>query len=136
MVSGIGTSMTYFAFTIWVWNSTGKASYLALIGLFLITPGIIVSPLAGTLVDRYSRRIMMLLSDSVALANSITILFLYNRGVLQIWHLYIICSISSIFGALRFTAFSAATTLLINKDNYARANGIFMLTGSISTITG
>ena len=54
-VSMLGTSMTNFALTIWAWELTGEATALALVGFFFVAPYILVSPVAGALVDRSNR---------------------------------------------------------------------------------
>ena len=51
-VSMIGTGMTRFALTIWAWQVTGQATALALVGFFSFAPIVLLSPLAGALVDR------------------------------------------------------------------------------------
>ena len=44
--------MTRFALTIWAWQVTGQATALALVGFFSFAPIVLLSPLAGALVDR------------------------------------------------------------------------------------
>src|SRR4028119_935556 len=56
MVSLIGSGLTGFALGVWVYQRTGSVTQLALISLFTILPGIVISPIAGTLVDRWDRR--------------------------------------------------------------------------------
>ena len=63
MFSLLGTSMSGFGLTVWAYELTGSATALALVGFFFVTPMLIVSPLAGALVDRSNRKLMMMLSD-------------------------------------------------------------------------
>src|SRR5690348_10550125 len=89
LVSLLGTNMSRFALTIWAWQITGEATALALVALFAFAPTVIMSPIAGALVDRLPRKLMMLLSDAAAGVASLCILLLYLTGNLQVWHLYI-----------------------------------------------
>ena len=88
-VSLLGTFMTNFALTIWAWQVTGEATALALTGLALALPNILLYPVAGALVDRWNRRLVMMLSDIAAGISTLVILLLFSSGNLQIWHLYV-----------------------------------------------
>lgn len=61
--SMVGTVMTTFAMGVWAWEKTGQATPLALMGFFTMAPLIIVTPIAGVLVDRWNRKKVMALSD-------------------------------------------------------------------------
>src|SRR5688500_7006769 len=76
LVSLLGTSMTGFALPIWVFEKTGRVQALALIGLAFILPLIILSPIAGAIVDRSNRKVMMMLSDLAAGATTVIVLIL------------------------------------------------------------
>ena len=58
--------MTNFGLTIWAYEQTGQATSLALIGFFFVTPMVILSPMAGAIVDRSNRKLMMMVSDLAA----------------------------------------------------------------------
>ena len=73
-VSIVGSSMTRFGLTIWAWEMTGKATALALVGLFSLIPMLILSPVAGMLVDRWSRKRIMILGDLIAGATTVFLL--------------------------------------------------------------
>src|SRR5688572_17173198 len=62
-VSLLGTNMSRFALTIWAWELTGQATALALVAVFSFAPAVLVSPIAGAMVDRLPRKLMMMLSD-------------------------------------------------------------------------
>jgi len=133
-VSMLGTSMTNFALTIWAWELTGEATALALVGFFFIAPYILVSPVAGALVDRSNRKLVMMLSDLGAGVSTIAIFLLLSTGRLEIWHLFVTSAFAGAFGAFQFPAYSAAVTLMIDKEHYTRANGMRSLAGSASGI--
>ena len=134
VVSLLGTAMSNFALTIWAYEITGKATALALVGFFFLTPMVVLSPIAGAIVDRSNRKLMMMLSDLAAGLTTILILILYTSGNLQIWHLYITAAISGSFQTFQWPAFSAAITMMMPKEQYARANGMMDLAGSASGI--
>ncbi len=124
VISLLGTGMTRFALTIWAWQITGQATALALVGFFSFAPAIIVSPFAGALVDRWNRKLTMMLSDLAAALSTIIVLLLFSTGNLQIWHLYITGAFTGFFHAFQFPAYSAAITTMVSKEQYGRASGM------------
>jgi DHA3 family macrolide efflux protein-like MFS transporter len=66
VVSLTGSGLTGFALGVWVYQRTGSVTQFALISLFTSLPGIVFSPIAGALVDRWDRRWAMLISDAGA----------------------------------------------------------------------
>jgi MFS family permease len=119
--------MTNFALTIWAFEETGQATALALVQVFFITPFLIISPIAGVMIDRYNRKLMMMLSDLGAGAATILLLVLHSLGVLEVWHLYIAAAINGTFNAFQWPAYSAAISLMVPKEQYGRANGMMSL---------
>ncbi len=134
MFSLLGTSMSNFGLTIWAFEKTGRATDLALIGFFFMTPMLIFSPLAGALVDRYDRKLMMALSDLAAGIVTIVLMILYLVGVLEIWHLYVGAAISGTFQTFQWPAVSAAISLMLPKEQYTRANSMMDLAGASSQV--
>jgi len=124
IVSLIGSAMTWFAFTIWAWESTGKASALATISFFTFLPTVLFSPIAGVFVDRWNRKLVMLLSDLATAMGTLTIFLIYAFGVLQIWHIYIVGILAGFFTAFQYPAYAAGVTTMLSKDDYARAEGM------------
>ena len=124
LISLLGTSMTRFALTIWAYQTTGSATALALVGFFSFGPTVLLSPVAGAIVDRWDRKKIMIATDLVAGAMSIGILLLLYADQLQMWHLYLAGAITGAFESFQFPAFSAATTMMVSKDQYARVSGM------------
>jgi DHA3 family macrolide efflux protein-like MFS transporter len=123
-VSRIGTAMTRFALLIWAYQQTGDATTVALLGFFAFVPLILVSPFAGVWVDRLDRRKVMLLADLGAGLMTAGMLLLFATGTLHIWHLYLAEALSGAFEAFQAPAYTAASTVLLSKNHYARASGL------------
>lgn len=130
----LGTSMTRFALTIWAFQETGEATALALVGFFSFAPLVLFSPIAGALVDRWNRKLVMILSDLGAGLATIVILWLYVNGRLEVWHLYVAGAFAGVFESFQFPAFSAAMSVLVPKAQYGRANGLLSLAESAAAI--
>lgn len=130
VVSLLGTNMSGFAITVWAYELTGSATALALVGISFMVPLLVMSPVAGALVDRSNRKFMMAISDLASGIATLGLLVLYSLGELQIWHLYVAAFISGAFQAFQWPAFSAAISTMIPKEQYGRANGLMSLAES------
>jgi MFS family permease len=127
IISVLATNMSAFALTIWVFQKTGSATALGLVQVFFITPLLIITPFAGVMVDRHNRKLMMMVSDSVAGMATIAILLLQAFGVLQVWHLYVAAIFQGLGNAFQWPAYSAAISTMIPKEQLGRANGMMSL---------
>jgi MFS family permease len=127
LVSVLATQMTQFAITIWAYEKTGSVTALALVQVFGITPFLLISPIAGAMIDRYNRKLMMALSDLGAGLATVGLLALQAMGALEVWHLYVAAAISGTFGAFQWPAYSASISLMVPKEQLGRANGLMSL---------
>ncbi|MBU7038916.1 MAG: MFS transporter [Theionarchaea archaeon] len=133
-VSLIGSGLTGFALGVWVYLTTGSVTKLSFIMLSTVVPGIIMSPVAGVLVDRWNRRKAMIFSDTGAALSTLAIAVLLFSNRLEIWHIYVFISIGSAFGSFQWPAYSAATTLLVPKKHLGRAAGMVQTAEAVSVI--
>ncbi|RLC68466.1 MAG: MFS transporter [Chloroflexi bacterium] len=134
LVSMTGSGMTRFALTIWVWQETGEATALAIVAIFSFAPAIFFSPIAGAIVDRVSRKRVMIASDLAAGLSTVALLILFSTGHLEIWHLWAAGFFASAFESFQFPAYSAAITTMIEKKHYTRANAMLTMVQSASMI--
>ncbi|MEM7336919.1 MAG: MFS transporter [Chloroflexota bacterium] len=134
LISMLGTGTTRFALTVWAYQQTGTATALALVAFFAFAPLVIFSPIAGVLVDRWNRKLVLMLSDLGAGCATIFLLVMLSTGNLQIWHIYLASAFASTFEAFQFPAFSAATTLMLDKSQYGRASGMLSTANSASQV--
>jgi len=134
LISLVGSSLTGFALGVWVYQRTGSVTQFSLISLFTTLPGIILSPVAGALVDRWDRRWAMVLSDSGAALATLTIAVLLYLNRLPLWYVYVAMTASSTFSAVQWPAYTAATTLLVPKRHLGRAAGLRNLSQSAANL--
>jgi MFS family permease len=133
-VSLVGSGLTGFAVAVWVYQETGSATMLALTALAFVVPSLVVTPIAGALVDRWDRRWAMVFSDAGAGLGTVVVWLLLATGYLEVWHLFLTNAFSSVFGSFQWPAYSAATTLLVPKAHYGRAAGLVQLARAIGQV--
>ncbi|MDB9318066.1 MFS transporter [Nodularia spumigena] len=124
IASTIGSFMTVFALTIWVWDKTGSATALALVGFFSQLPKVLITTFAGIAVDKFNRRLLMIVAEVVAMLCTLTIAMLYLNQQLEVWHLYVIVTLYGGFGQLQLLAYSASISLLVPKEQFTRAESL------------
>ena len=124
VVSLVGSGLTSFALGVWVFERTGSPTLFALIGLFAVLPNAIFSPVAGTLVDRFDRRKVIILSDAGAGLSTLFIALMLFSGRLEIWHIYLSAAASSLCGTFQWPAYTASVTQLVPQKHLGRANGM------------
>ncbi|MDP2901384.1 MAG: MFS transporter [Candidatus Bathyarchaeota archaeon] len=130
----LGTYMSQFALSIWAWQVTGEATVLALVALFSFGPSVIMFPVAGALVDRWNRKLVMMISDVASGIATIAVFLLLSSGRLEVWHLYVAGAFTGVFQAFQWPAYSASISLMVEKKDYARASGLLSLADSVSNI--
>lgn len=127
IVSVLASSMTGFGMTLWIYKQTESATAMAMMQVAFITPFLLLSPLAGAMVDRYNRKLMMMVSDLGAVLSTAAILVLYASGHLEFWHLYIAAMINGLGNTFQWPAYSAAISTMVPKEQFGRANGLMSL---------
>jgi DHA3 family macrolide efflux protein-like MFS transporter len=130
LVSVLASSMTQFALTIWAYQETGSAVALGIMQTAFMVPFLLLTPFAGVWVDRYNRKLMMMVSDLAAISATCGILVLSLTGHLQIWHLYVAAVINGLGNTFQWPAYSAAISTMLPKEKYNRANGMMSLVES------
>lgn len=124
LVSMLGSGLTSFAIGIWVYRQTESVTQFSLIFLSTSLPGLLIAPLAGSLVDRWDRRQLMIFSDAGSALCTLAIAGLVWAGDLKVWAVCLTLAISAAFSVFHSLAYATITTMLIPPQHLARANGI------------
>ncbi len=119
-----GSSLVQFALVWWLTVTTGSATVLATATLAGMLPQILLSPFAGVVVDRASRRLVMLMADGLTALFTLLLAVLFATGQAQVWHVYAIMFIRSTTGAFHFPAMQASTSLMVPEQHLSRVAGM------------
>lgn len=130
LISAIGSGLTSFGLGVYVFEQTGKASATALVTLLAFMPSLLLSAVAGVLADRYDRRLLMVLGDSLSAVGLIFILICMLRGEAQLWQICVGVTVSSVFSSLLDPAYKATVTDLLTEEQYTKASGLVQAAGS------
>ena len=127
IVSVLASSMSQFALTIFMYEKTQSATALGLMQVFYFVPFLLISPIAGVMVDRHNRKLMMMISDLGSGLATIGILLVLYFNVWQFWHMFVASIIFGLGQAFQWPAYSAAISTMIPKEQLGRANGMMSL---------
>jgi DHA3 family macrolide efflux protein-like MFS transporter len=119
LISVSGTALTGFGLQVWVFLETGSVTRLALVSLAYALPAVLLSPLAGVVVDRVDRRLAMLAADVVAGISTLLIAVLFFTHSLQLWHIYLLSGFGALGNTFQSPAWMAAITLLVPRTGSA-----------------
>ncbi len=123
-LSLFGSALVQFALIWWLTQKSGSATVLAIATLVGMLPQIVAGPFAGALVDRWNRRIVMMVADGTIAAFSLLLAYLFATGVVQIWHVYAIMAVRALGGAFHFPAMSASTRMMVPEQQLTRISGL------------
>ncbi|MCA0350619.1 MAG: MFS transporter [Chloroflexi bacterium] len=132
--SMIGSSLTGFALGIWVYQQHGVVSDYAWVLLTNTLPATLIAPWAGALSDRFNRRTVMLISDSIAGLSTIGLIILFSTGQLVIWQIYLANSINALARACQWPAYVASVPQLVDSTHHNRANGLMQLSHALAQL--
>lgn len=133
-VSQLGSSMTSFALILWVYMQNGSAMEVSLMTFFNYIPFIIVSLFSGAFVDRYSKKKIMVIADTVAGLGTIAVLILYIRNSLQVYHIYLVNFVIGITNAFQGPAIAVVTGKIISKEKISRASGFVSFSNNLNMV--
>ena len=135
-LSILGSQLVQFALIWYLTVKTGSAMVLATASLVGMLPSVILGPFVGALVDRWNRRWIMLIADSIITLATIMLAVLFALDAVAIWHIYVVMFIRSLAGCFHSNAMSASTSLMVPVENLTRIQGINqMLNGGLNVVS-
>ena len=130
LISSIGSGMTAFALSIYVYELTGSVSYVSLVTLLAYMPTILLSPVGGVLADRYDRRLLMIIGDLFSGLGLIYILWQIQIGNTGMMPILLGVTFNAVFVALLEPSYRATVTDLLTEEEYGKASGMVQIAGN------
>ncbi|MFE0153901.1 amino acid adenylation domain-containing protein [Nonomuraea sp. NPDC059007] len=132
MATITGATITEFAIPIWIYLTTGQLAQMALMTVLAVIPGVLAAPLVGAIVDRSSRRAVMLAASVAGLAIQSAAAVLLFTGGLGTWTLYPLLTLLSVALAFQRVAYASAIPQLVPKRYLGHANGVAQMTAGVA----
>ena len=125
-LSQLGSAITAFALTLWLYEKTGSALGTAALRICTYAPYVLMSIFAGALSDKFDKKKTMLVCDLLAAFSTVAVFVLYKVDMLNVWHLYLINAVSGLMNTVQQPASEVAYTMIILK-NTIRKPAVFSL---------
>ncbi|MFW9827107.1 MAG: MFS transporter [Candidatus Thorarchaeota archaeon] len=135
LFSLLGSLIVFFVLFVWIVDVTQNQSLLSIANFIFLVPMLIITPFAGVISDRYNRKSLILIADSLQayFTLMLTIFFIYD--VAEIWIVFVFIGIRSIFQSFHQPVVAAIMPSMVPKDKLSRINGInYFFTGIIQLI--
>ena len=134
LISMLGSGLTQFALGVWIYDQTKQATPFAITVLLGSLPRTFLLPIAGSIADRFNRRIIMIVADSLNALLTLVIFILLGAGSLQLWHIYVISLLGSVLSAFQEPAYTASISMIVPKDKLGSANGLAQMGQAITSV--
>ncbi|MBE0634501.1 MFS transporter, partial [Candidatus Bipolaricaulota bacterium] len=135
-LSWIGSKAGGFALVWWLTRETGSAQVLATATMGLILPTVLLGPIAGAYVDRWNRRLTIIISDSFIALMSLLLAYLFWSGQMEIWHVYLVIVARAVGNAFHEPAMGASTAMLVPKEHLPRIAGLNQASKGAMAVAG
>lgn len=133
-LSQLGSSMTGFALTLWLYQRTGSALGTALLSICSYAPYVIMSIFAGALSDRWDKKKTMLCCDFLAACSTVIVLFLLKADALRPGHMYVLNAVNGLMNTVQQPASDVAMTMITPEKYYQKTSGLRSFSNSVITI--
>ena len=133
-LSQLGSAITEFALTLWIYDKTGSALSTAALTICTYAPYVIMSIFAGAITDKFDKKKTMLICDLLAAITTVIVFVLYKTDTLTMWHLYIINAVSGLMNTVQQPASEVTYTLIVPKEHYQKTGGFQQLSRSLISI--
>lgn len=131
LISNLGDTVNYVALVVDVFKLTGSGLALSTLVFFQVVPVLVAGPFAGAVIDRISRKYVLIAADLVRAVLVIGLVFANT-----VWQIYGIASCVSIAGVFFSPALSASIPALVDRDDLIAANSVAWSTAQFVQIIG
>lgn len=133
-VSQLGSAMTSFAMTIWIYKETNSAFAVSMITFCTYFPMVIASLFSGIFIDKHDKKRIILWSDTIAAICTCALWGLVFLDALQVWHVYVINIVSGFMNAFQMPTTTVVVGLIVPDDQYDKASGMNSFSNSLIAI--
>lgn len=133
-VSQLGSAMTAFALILLTYEQKNSAMAVSVMTFCNYVPFIIVSLVAGTFIDRHSKKAIMLISDSIAALCTLAVLVLWTTGTIEIWNIYVVNIVIGFMNAFQQPASAVAVGRIVPKEKLSNVSGMNSFSSNLITV--
>lgn len=135
-VSWTGSSMSFFAIGVWIYETTGRASALSTILFIVAIVGVLTGPFGGVLADRFPRKTLIIVFDLIIAVLMCVIGYLAINDLLTLTLLIPFALAFGVFEIAHWTTWSAFLGDVVKKHEVTKVSALFESAEAISVLIG
>lgn len=133
-ISIIGSNMSGYALTFWVWKETGTATSMVLMMFVRAVPAILMMPFAGSIVDRFNRKTVIMFADAGAAIVTAFVMIMLLAGRMSLFFVYVAGFFEAVFNTFHWLAKDSLIIQIVPNSQLGRVSGMRSFVGSLSGI--
>jgi MFS transporter, DHA3 family, macrolide efflux protein len=134
-ISLFGSRLAQFALIWWLTKTTGSPTIMALATMVGLLPQVILGPIVGVLVDRWSRRAILLVADSTVALATLVLGLLFWQDLASVPAVLAVLFVRALGDTFHWPAMYASTSLMVPEKHLTRIQGMNQtLNGSLRII--
>jgi DHA3 family macrolide efflux protein-like MFS transporter len=119
-----GSRLVQFALVWYLTEQTKSPTVLATASIAALLPQVFIGPFAGALVDRWNRKTVMMVADSLVALSVLILAFIFTTGRIEVWHIYTVMMFRAVGGAFQWPAMQASTSMMVPQKHLSRVAGL------------
>lgn len=136
IISQLGDKFYGIALAWWILKKTDSPAIMGLFMALLILPGLIIGAFAGTFVDRWNRKRILIGADILRGIFVLIVSWLSLVGMMEIWHVLAAAVVISLASAFFEPSVQAVIPQIVNEEQIPRANAMNQMVGGLCTVAG
>ncbi|KWX72237.1 MFS transporter [Paenibacillus riograndensis] len=122
-ISLFGSSLVQYAILWYITLNTQSGLMMTISIICGFVPTFLLSPFAGVWADRYSRKLLIILSDSCIAAATLVLALLFLMGYDEMWLLFAVSAVRALGTAVQTPAVGAILPQLVPEEHLTKVNG-------------
>ncbi len=136
LTSILGSAIVQFVIIWWITLTTQSAFYLGLAAFLGFGSMMLIIPFAGVLVDRWSRKLVLAISDTLQAIFSLWLIFLFYTNTADITSVLVILTIRGFLEGFHTPAFEAIIPVLVPEEKLREINGLSYFANGLINVFG
>ncbi len=120
----LGSGLVQFALVWYLTQKTGSATILAMATFVALLPNVLLAPFAGALIDRWNRRVVMIVADGSIALVTLVLVILFATNLVQVWHIFVVLFLRAAGSMFHWPAMQASTSMMVPEKHLSRVAGI------------
>lgn len=135
-ISFFGTMITGVALPYQIYTETHSTLMVGLLSLVQLLPLLVTALIGGVFADRYHRRLLLLIAESVLAIGSLLLALNAFSAVSHIWIIFIVSALMSAFNGLHRPALESIVQQIVDKKDFAMVGSLSTFKYSVGMIAG